>query len=161
MVEISQESTPLSKMNLNNARESEQIKRMKKLARTGQCHFCRDGFEDRHTAPIIYEGYRWFITANNYPYSGATHHYLIVPKVHITQLGQLPVEAQVGLIEAFRWLEKHLETPGYTAFVRSGDLSYTGATIDHLHFHFLSGVQDGKGTEKLKVTLGYKNKPQE
>lgn len=150
-----------AEVRIDNARDPEQERRMRLLAETGQCHFCGD-ISGKHTAPIIFQNLRWFVVANDFPYEGSVHHYLIVSKAHAKKISDLFLEAQVDLFEAIRWLEAHLNVTGYSMFVRSGDMSYTSATLDHLHIHFLVGVEKPNPGEKDKpetvifAPLGYK-----
>ncbi len=139
-----------------NARHPEQIKRMNDLQKNKLCHFCVDGFET-HSAPIIYKNSSWFVTANDFPYEGSTHHYLIVSKKHINNLSQINKKAQTELFGSINWLKKKFKTTGESIFMRSGDMNYTGATLDHLHIHFIVGQKQNKKSERLLVTLGYKN----
>ena len=156
----------MPEVRLDNARDPEQLRRMEELVRNGQCHFCREGFTERHKAPIIYESDYWLITANNFPYTGSVHHYLIVPtQGHPTKISSLDSEAWIYLQVAIWWLEKYLGVSGESIFVRSGDMALTGATLDHLHFHFLVGQrkdtepeENKNKTEPLWVVLGYKEK---
>jgi diadenosine tetraphosphate (Ap4A) HIT family hydrolase len=129
---------------ISNARHPEQIKKMEGLLKNGQCYFCREGFENRHNAPIILETSFWFISANTYPYDGSVHHYLIIPKVHIKKASEISAELSVTLFESISWLENYLQAIGYSILVRSGDTRTTGATLEHLHFHFVVG---GRKTE--------------
>ena len=117
---------------------------MKSYLKSGTCHFCRKDFEKKHNSPIIREGKHWFITPNDYPYKGSTHHYFIVSQKHITGFEKIPSEASSELIKMVAWLKKHLKVSGYSLFIRSGDLAYTGATLDHIHFHFLVGKRKTK-----------------
>jgi len=147
------------KMKLDNARNSEQLERMKKLAKEKKCHFCKEGFSKTHSSPIVYENKSWFITANDFPYQGAQHHYLIVSKKHIKDLSEISDKSQTDFFKSISWLKKELKTKGYSIFVRSGDMSLTGATLDHLHFHFIVGIKKTKNMKeknRLLVTLGYK-----
>ncbi len=163
MIEIDLEGTNLAEVRLDNARDPEQLRRMEELVRTGQCHFCREGFERRHAAPIIYETGSWFITANNFPYDGSVHHYLIVVKRHITKVSEMRFLEKNELFNAIEWLELKLKVSGESIFVRSGDMAYTSATLDHLHFHFIVGERK-VGTESNKLEdlilapVGYKKK---
>ncbi len=142
-------------MNLTNGRHPEQIKRMKELKKNNACHFCKDGLKT-HSSPIEYKNNSWFVTANDFPYQGAKHHYLIASKKHITDFSKINKKAQNDLFDAFNWLKKKLKSSGESIFVRSGDIRYTGATLDHLHFHFLVGNKQTKNPELLMVVLGYK-----
>ena len=153
----------MAKVELGNARHPEQLQKMEELARTGQCHFCREGFESRHAAPIIRETDNWFVTANNYPYSGTIHHYLIVPKVHMTRTQELSDQSRIELFDVHTWLEEHLDITGSSLLVRSGDMRLTCATLDHLHFHLIVGVKKvGNEPNKLEdlilAPVGYKKK---
>ncbi len=151
----------MPQMRLDNAREPEQLRKMQELAQNGECHFCRAGFEAKHKAPIIHEDRYWFITANDFPYKGSVHHYLIVPKGHITKISDIPTIDRLALFEAIEWLEGELSVTGESIFVRSGNMAYTGATLDHLHFHFLVGAEKTSEMtfdDNLMVTLGYKQK---
>ena len=147
----------MAEMDFSNARIPEQLRRMEELQKSGECHLCGN-ITGKHTAPIIYENLRWFITANDFPYPGSIHHYLIVSRRHFTKLSDLFVEAQLELFDAIRWLENHLKVAGFSFFVRSGKMALTGATLDHLHFHFLVGEEKSDETEWLMVTLGHKKK---
>ena len=148
----------MANMRLDNARDAEQIRRMEVLASRGDCHFCGsdEEFVRKHTAPKIRSGDHWFIVKNDFPYPGSVHHYLIVSMRHITRLEETKIGARLELFAAIAWLESHLKVTGESIFVRTGDMSYTGATLDHLHFHFLVGEKKTNETEWLTVTLGYK-----
>ena len=147
-------------MNMSNARESEQLERMKKLAKKRKCFFCGKNYLELGAAPAIYETNNWYIKKNDYPYKGSVHHYLIVPKHHFTDLIQLSGDFWQDLKKSIKWLEKKLHVKGYSVFARSGEMSYTGATIDHLHFHFIVGAKKKhhKVEDNILITLGYKKK---
>ena len=151
----------MTKMNFDNARNKEQIRRMKSLQKTGVCHFCRKDFEKKHSSPIIREEKFWFITKNDFPYDGVIHHYLIVSKRHITKAHSLlPKEwSQFGKI--VKWLSNRLHIKGYSLFVRSGEMKLTGATLDHLHFQFIVGGPKPKVArlkDAVPVVIAYKKK---
>lgn len=149
----------MAEMRLDNTRDPEQRRIMEEQLRLGICHFCREGFETRHKAPIVHEKEFWFITANNFPYvkDEGTHHYLIVPKRHVAKITELNIGELIGLQSALQWLEKKLQVSGYSFFMRNGDMAYTGATLSHLHGQFLVGVPkpDDKPESRVLVTLGY------
>lgn len=147
----------MAEMDFGNARDPEQIRRMEELKIKGECHFCGDA-PKKHTAPIIYENPHWFVTANDFPYKGSVHHYLIVSRQHVTQVDHLSVESWLELPNAIKWLKNHLGVDGFSIFVRSGKMSVTGATLDHVHWHLIVGEEKSDKTEWLTVTLGYKNR---
>lgn len=148
---------------MDNARVGEQIRRMKALKKAGVCYFCRKGSKIKVTTPkIIKEGKCWYITPNNFPYKGSVHHCLIVPKRHIRDLTEISKhEASELYSEMIVWLKKHFKVKGYSIFTRSGDMNFTGATLDHLHFHFLVGGKKPKNftlDDAIPVVIAYKKK---
>ena len=150
-------------MNFGNTRSMEQIRRMEALKKAGVCYFCRKGSEEKVTTPhIIYEKEFWYVTPNNFPYEGSEHHYVVVPKRHLKDLVEILPDEAIELFEKIiPWLKKHLKATGYSMFVRSGNMKFTGATIDHLHFHFLVGgpkKKNGILQDNILVTLGHKKK---
>jgi ATP adenylyltransferase len=148
-------------MNMHNARDKGQLARMQQLKNEKRCFFCENNYTDIGASPAVYESPFWYIKKNDYPYKGSVHHYLIVPKTHINSLSDISSKSWSALSKAIEWLEEKLKVKGYSIFARSGDMHYTGATIDHLHFHFLTGAKSS-GPSKLKdnilVSLGYKKK---
>lgn len=153
----------MSKENFNfkNARNQEQIRRMKILKAAGLCYFCRKGDEEIVTTPkVIYESKYWFITPNNFPYEGSVHHYLIAPKRHIQDLSEIKFEEAGELFKKMiPWLKKKFNVSGYSIFARSGNMTFTGATINHLHLHFLVGGKKPKNATMenvVPVVIAYK-----
>ena len=140
---------------IDNARSDRLRQRMIEHEKHGRCHFCPEGFKS-HTNPVIYQNEHWFIAGNDDPYPGSIHHYLIVSKRHTTQVVYLTDQEILAQAEAVAWLVKHLEADAYTILVRSGNMKKTGATLDHLHFHFVSGVEKtGPEHEMIFGPLGY------
>lgn len=145
------------KMRLENARDNEQRRRMKCLQEQGLCYFCRQGNEKDKTLPkAIHETEYWYVSKNDFPLEGSVHHYLMVSKRHVTRETELTVPEWTDLLNIMRWMEAFANTSGFSKFSRNGNLAYTGATLDHLHIHFLVGIEGGGTAEKIKVTLGYK-----
>ena len=147
----------MSNQRMDNARDPEQLRIMMEHQKAGVCHFCPEGFK-KHKSPVIYDDEFWFITGNDYAYPGSVSHYLIVSKQHVTKVQDLSISAQLTLFTAIEWLSYNLGFSGFSLFVRSGNMAYTGATLDHLHFHFLVGEEKSDNTEMLLVNLGYKKK---
>lgn len=146
-------------MNLDNSRHPEQTRKMQELKKNNECHFCKNGFKLTHSSPIIHSNKYWFITANDFPYQGAEHHYLIVSKKHIKDTEEISDKSGLDFFKSIKWLKNKLKVKGYSVFIRSGDMAYTGATLDHLHFHFLVGKKKTKKMNqenRLLVTLGHK-----
>ncbi len=148
-------------MNLQNARHKEQLDRMRNLHQENICFFCSNNVAKLGAAPPIYKNNNWYIKKNDYPYQGSIHHYLIVSKKHVTSVSKISKASWVNLYSAVKWLDKKLGIKGYSLFVRSGDIFYTGATIDHVHFHLISGARKvGKSdlNDYILAPLGHKKK---
>lgn len=144
----------MSEMNFRNARNPEQIRRMKALQAAGHCYFCKEGSIEEGTLPvIIHQGEYWYITQNDWPLDGSVHHYIIVPRRHILQTYFLTPEERAELGDMEWWLANTLKVPGYSMFVRSGEMNLTGATIDHCHYHFLVGGPKPPVPEGEKVPM--------
>ena len=140
---------------IENARDPEQLNRMLEHQRNNRCHFCPEGFKS-HSSPVIFKNDSWFIAGNDMPYRGAVHHYLIVSVRHTTEVVHLSDKEILDQAEAVAWLVQHLRTDGYTIFVRSGNMKKTGATLDHIHYHFVCGVEKtGPEHEMIFGPLGY------
>lgn len=147
------------KIKQDNARDPRQLSRMRRLAKEGVCFFCGDKYVEMGGAPAVRKAAHWYVRKNDYPYEGTVHHYLVASNKHITKVTQIRPAAWTELLKIFGWLEKKLKVSGEGIFVRSGDLRYTGATLDHLHFHFLVGgkkKKNGKIEDNILVTLGHK-----
>ena len=163
----------MADMRFDNAREKEQIRRMKEMQDRGECYLCT-GYQEFDEGKPIWNGLHWFIKPNDFPYPGSVHHYMIVSNTHITSISEIEsVQKKTELFQAISHLERELGTDGASLFCRSGNMAYTGATLDHLHWQYIVGVtkpaelvvpEDPK--EKLKqivennilITLGYKKK---
>ncbi len=146
---------------LSNTREVEQRLIMEELAVTGECFLCQDviaRITRKHPGVAslpIHEGKHWFIKNNDFPYQGTKLHILIVPKRHVTKIEDLEVWEFVELKEMVVWVNTTYGVQGASMFIRYGDMSYTGATLAHIHFHIFHGVVKHEECEKIKPTLGY------
>jgi diadenosine tetraphosphate (Ap4A) HIT family hydrolase len=150
-----------AKLRPDNARTPEQRQRMERLAKEIGCFFCKDNYLKVGASSAIYQAKYWYIKKNDYPYKGAVHHYLIASKKHRIKITDITPIAWTELLKVIKWLENHLKIKGASLFVRSGDMSYTGATLDHIHFHLLLGAKKKKGgilKDNILVTLGHKKR---
>jgi diadenosine tetraphosphate (Ap4A) HIT family hydrolase len=150
-----------AKLRLDNARDPEQAERMRLLQKNGGCFFCDKNYLDIGASAALHENKDWYVKKNDYPYEGTRHHYLIVPKKHISRITDISPKTWLGLSKMVGWLETNFKIRGYSVFSRNGDMRYTGATLDHLHFHFLSGYpkqKNGRLEDNILVTLGHKPK---
>lgn len=151
----------MAEMKFDNARDPEQLRRMKQAEAEGKCYLC-DIFKARKSDKsgiFLHVGKNWFVKKNDFPYEGSVHHYLIVSREHVTKLSDINRSAGFEFLGVIEYLENILDVEGFSLFVRSGNMSYTGATLDHLHFHFMVGApkpENAKIEDNILVTLGYK-----
>jgi ATP adenylyltransferase len=147
--------------NLENARTEEQKRIMEEVASRGECFLCphtlkQESERNKTSTPPLFEGVHWYIKRNDFPYEGAKLHLLIVPKRHVKGMEDLLVEEFSELQQMIIWVNKTFDVRGASIFVRYGDMSYTGATYTHMHFHLIHGVAKGETTESIKAKLGYR-----
>lgn len=147
---------------LSNAREKQQQEIMEELAQTGECFLCLPvitrivtKYPNVSSAPL-YEGNYWFIKNNDFPYKGTELHILIVPKRHVTKIEDLSIEEFLELKNMIGFVNMKYGVRGASLFVRYGDMSYTGATLSHIHFHLIHGIAKHADSEAIKPTLGYR-----
>ena len=134
---------------------------MKHLEKEGLCFFCNENYLQVGASPAERVTSWGYVKKNDYPYEGAVHQYLIVPHQHITNLDHLPLETLANLWLEIERLNRRLEVPGGSIFLRFGDPRYTGGTFGHLHFQFIVGgpkPDDWKPEDSIPMTLGYKVK---
>lgn len=147
---------------VSNAREDIQRRIMEELAHTGECFLCPEviqriatKYSGIATLPL-HEGAHWFIKENDFPYAGTRLHMLIAPKRHAVKMEDLTAGEFLELQHMISWVNKTYDIQGAALFVRYGDMSYTGATLAHMHFHILHGVAKHDGCEAIRPKLGYK-----
>ncbi len=128
---------------LANARHEEQARVMEDLERRGVCPFCE---EERATSadllPVVKEGQCWEVRPNRWPYASTALHLLVVLKRHATQLAELTPEERLELMDLLSWVEQAYGIVGGAVAMRFGDPTTNGATVDHLHAHFIVADQD-------------------
>ncbi len=144
--------------NFNNVRHADQKERMQESQKLGICSFCRKHFEKYHKAPILKETSWWILTSNDWPYEGSKIHLFLVYKKHISSLEQINPEGYAELTDIMKYVKGKFKLPGMSLFIRSGNMHYTGSSVQHLHGHIIGGSKEGKNKESLKVKVGFKTK---
>ncbi len=122
---------------LENARLEEQLGAMKKINAEGFCPFCFENFFKTHTKPIVWQGEYWFATENQWPYSSAKKHFLIISMNHAEKFADLSPDAGIEFIQCCQYLEATFGIKSGGTCMRFGIAGPNGATVDHLHAHFL------------------------
>ncbi len=144
-------------INLSHSRTDFQKAVMEKIKKDGVCPFCIENFSRYHTKLIIKNGVWWILTENFAPYDGTSLHLLIVYKRHATKLSEIDENAFNELLYMISWSEKHYKIDGGAFFMRFGNTNHTCGTIEHIHAQLIAGDSSlDKNSEKLKVSLGYK-----
>ncbi len=129
-----------NQMNVGNARDPEQARRMKLLNEKGLCYLCKHGTTEDRNLPITKtEGNLWYVMQNDFPLPGTNHHYMFVPRRHVLFEHELTNEEFAEYRDLLANLVKELNLAGYSTFTRNGDGNITGATIPHTHIHLIVG----------------------
>ena len=113
----------------------------------GECPFCPHNFK-YHKKPILNKHTGWFITENNWPYKNTEKHFLIISEKHKEHFSELTLTDFSAVRYLVNWATKKFNIKGGAIALRFGDTSSTGATVCHLHFHFIYPKQDKKNLSK-------------
>ncbi len=141
-----------SGLNLENAREDEQVSVMRDIIADGVCPFCHD-FVDflepmYHAKPILHKNSSWIVTENAWPYENTAQHLLFVLRRHITHDSALTQKEIQDLWTLKKRIEKDRTITHGTFLMRSSGAGNTGATVHHLHAQLIvSGDENGVVTK--------------
>ncbi|MEK7568345.1 MAG: HIT family protein [Patescibacteria group bacterium] len=110
------------------------------------CLFCKI-INKEISADVIYEDGDAVAVLDVQP--RAPGHAIVLPKIHVENILELPEENIQGVFAAVKkvvgLLEKSLKSDGFTIGINHGRVS--GQTIDHLHIHVIPRWQgDGGGS---------------
>jgi ATP adenylyltransferase len=137
---------------LEAARSQEQRRYMQQLLDAGICIFCPEHVEAQQREPIEHAGKHWYVKKNDYPYEGASAHYLIVAQHHVVSFDELPDEAGAELWAIKRRLKSQLEPVAFASVERSGDMLYNGGSVAHLHVHMVALEREPRATVRFRVS---------
>jgi len=141
-------------INLNNAREAEQIKVMQKIADEAHCPFCSENLRLYHQLPALKEGKFWLVTLNQWPYKHTKHHLLLIYKAHATKLADLKAAAGAELFTLVKELEQEFSFEGGGLALRFGDTDFSAGTVNHLHAQLIVPDAMAADFEPVRVKLG-------
>jgi len=102
----------------------------------GVCPFC-PGQMRWHQKPVIAELSGWIITESSHPYENAEHHFLIIGSRHITSFLEVTAKDWMSVRELAAGVIRDRSLAGGGLVVRFGVTRFTGATVQHLHFHLI------------------------
>lgn len=149
-------------LNHSNIRSEIQAKRMRLAEETNLCPFCKEGLKKIHQKKILMRNKSWILTESAFPYEGTAQHYLILPIKHITKVSEISKKSWLDFGELFTKTIKMRKIKGGGIFMRFGEMTMNGSSVEHLHAQVLSGEVDEnypkENRESLRVKLGYKKK---
>lgn len=136
-------------VNIKNARQGEYKKVIEQIAKTGKCPFCKENFK-YHKKPIYKRKKGWFLTNNSWPYKNTGHHLIILEDKHKENFSEITKKDLESVAYLINWAIKKWKIKGGGIAMRFGKTDYTGASVNHIHFHIISPKIDKK-TKKTKT----------
>ncbi|MFH1462255.1 MAG: HIT domain-containing protein [bacterium] len=124
-------------VNTKNARKGEYEKVIKEIATTGKCPFCKENFA-YHKKPVLQRKNGWFLTDNTWPYKNTEYHFIIIAEKHKEDFSELTKKDLESAAYLVNWAIRKYKIKGGGLAMRFGETDYTGASVNHLHFHLIS-----------------------
>lgn len=137
---------------LKHSRTEAQEKVMAEILTERVCPFCPEHLLRFHEDPIVLDGAHWIITPNHTPYENTSVHLLAIPKRHVLLFGELRREELEELQKLTETMRTEKGLPGLSLLMRYGKLSFTGASVNHLHCHLVAGT--GNPEKKVRARIG-------
>ncbi len=131
---------------------------LEKIKKEGLCPFCEENLVKYHPNPIIFKNSHWLVTNNSWPYEGSKHHFLLIARKHIENAEKASPDTWKDLGSAFKKLVKKYDLKGAALFMRTGDTSLTGASVQHLHAQVLVGSTRTATSEPILAVVGFSSK---
>lgn len=125
-------------VDLSKTRDQKQLAEYEVIEQNQICPFCVE-HRDRYTqGKRLYDGEFWWIFENNWPYENTAKHIMLVYKKHAVYLEDIDSRAGGELHLQLKEIEKDNNNISLAALVgRFGFVYWTGASVNHLHFHLL------------------------
>jgi len=141
-------------VNLDNARLDEQRQVMEEIERNEECPFCPEYLDKYHKQEILRKGAHWILTRNQWPYKNTDIHLLAIAAYHAEKLSDLKPGSFDELQDHLVWAENEFQVSAGGIAMRFGDTSHNGATVNHLHAHFIVPSTDKPDNEKVRFKIG-------
>lgn len=138
------------RVNLNSARHDTQRLVMETIVEDDVCPFCPDNLHKYHTQPILAQGEHWLVTTNQWPYDHTDHHFLLIATRHIQTITDVPPGGFEELGEHVKNLIRDYDLTYGGLAMRFGEITLTGASVNHLHAHVLQAARDLPEGEKVR-----------
>lgn len=143
---------PNLKVDPRNARAEGYRQIMGEIVSEGACPLCPP--MKWHPNPILKDDGGWFITENSHPYPNAKFHFLLISKKHIEGISELSVKDLKSILNLINWANKKFKIVGGGLTIRLGDTLYTGATIKHLHAHWIVPIVENGEPRPVYFPIG-------
>lgn len=141
-------------VDLDNAREKDQLEVMERIIEDGGCPFCQENFSKYNRQPILKMGKYWMVTTNQWPYKHTKHHFLLIHHDHIESISEMSSDAGAELIELTKWLIDEYQIPGGGLVTRFGDTNYSAGSVVHLHAQLIQPDLDDPEYMPTRVKIG-------
>jgi diadenosine tetraphosphate (Ap4A) HIT family hydrolase len=132
------------------------VQTLEEIVAGGFCPFCEVHLLKHHRKPILYRTAHWLVTENSWPYEGTEFHILFIAIRHIERVRDLSPMEWLDLKDLHRRFEEESGIKGSTFFIRQGDTSITGASVNHLHAHLVVGAPRTAHSKPIKALVGFK-----
>lgn len=142
--------------NASVVKRNDYIKTLDAIITGGFCPFCEKHLLKHHKQPILHKSKYWLVTKNSWPYKGSQFHFLFITRQHIEKTESMSSAMWSELHQLYRKLVKKYKLKGATLMIRSGDTKFTGASVNHLHAHLITGIPRTKNTKSIKALVGFK-----
>ena len=132
------------KIYLEHARTAEQLADMENIAERDICFMCPENIPEfyEQRGGLIEEGEALYWVHNGYPYENTEHHMMAIPKQHISSLAELSKDFWEETLYFLKRAEVEYGITGGAIAMRFGNPAETGATVHHLHLHFIVPSSD-------------------
>ena len=128
---------------------------LRTIVAKGFCPFCEEHLFKHHRQPLAYKSRHWLVTKNSWPYEGSKYHFLFITRVHVEATEKMSSAVWSDLQKLYKKFVEENNIKGATLMIRSGDTKFTGASVNHLHAHLVSGSPRTKNTKPIKALVGF------
>lgn len=148
--ELTKKTPKETYVDLKSARVAEQLKIMEVIDNEGFCPFCPEHYSKSELEPVVKQGKYWHIRKNRWPYKNTRTHFIIIHNKHVEKLFEVSPQATQELFKLIQWLEQEYRITSGAIGIRFGDITKNGATVRHLHAHFVSAKMTDRENPNYK-----------
>lgn len=142
-------------MVVKHARSDEQRAVLEQINADGVCPFCYENLQ-RYHKNHLYTSEHWIVTENQWPYTHASRHILIIAQRHVESPSELTPQEWVDWNMANSYAMSLFDISSGAICMRFGDPELSGASVVHLHSHIVVPRKDAP--EPIKFNIGGKKK---